>query len=218
MKKVLILTVIAILALGVIAIADSVGPTCEEATLTVTSNIYVLQGFEATATGYDATFCGATGYLLKGHEAVDAAHGSSFPQIVLYDGGPYGPGSGIGDDDLVLSSLSVMSNYNKVKITIDISGVPSDFRNILKIAVSTNDDNDWSNPSYVGNSSSGILTLHDTNGGSPYKGFLFIYTVYTGTPKIFNGTNQGSNQIAPWVEAGKYSITFKFTISPDFTF
>ena len=245
MKKILILTVIAILAVGAIAMAatgSSVKPTCHSKTLKATVSIYVKQGFEATATGYDATFCGPTGFLLAGMEAVNAAGGASNPSLKWYGRGPYsGPkytsftmnesANTIANDDLVLAALTVMSNYNKVNITIDASGigVVNNFGD-LKIVVSDWDNDNWSNHSWVPSNpyfennksytTSGDLTLTQTpinSNESPYAGFLFIYTVYNGS-NLASNYGQQSNQIAPWVEAGKYSITFKFTISPVFTF
>ncbi|MGC8708412.1 MAG: hypothetical protein ACP5R1_06805, partial [Athalassotoga sp.] len=82
MKKVLILSVIAMLALGVMALASGngaygeqvlntnpyggvskaqQGPTCNATSLVVYSEIGIEQGYVATATSYDASFCGATG-------------------------------------------------------------------------------------------------------------------------------------------------------------
>ncbi|MGC8545768.1 MAG: hypothetical protein ACP5NR_07465, partial [Athalassotoga sp.] len=83
MKKVLILSVIAMLALGVMALAGTIsttgngpittGATCSQASLQVVSNIYVVPGYVATATAYDATFCGASGNLLSG-EIVNSSY------------------------------------------------------------------------------------------------------------------------------------------------
>jgi len=109
MKKVLILSVIAMLALSVMALASTAnahvlsnnpygsanlvqaGPTCESSSLTVYSVIGIEQGFVATATSYDASFCGATGSPLT---------------------------SAYTDSGYVLASLSVESNMDSIAVGV----------------------------------------------------------------------------------------------------
>ncbi|MGC9219415.1 MAG: hypothetical protein ACP5G8_08465 [Athalassotoga sp.] len=257
-KKVLILTIIGMLALGVFALAGvpvSTGATCSTAKLSVTSNIWVVQGFDATATSYDATFCGATGFLLAGWDAVGIASngtgGASLSEgtdgglsslLKLYGRGPF-TGSQytpftmdsitntIANNDLVLAAVTVLSNYNQVSITVGVEGsnITSGPFEALGIVASSWDNSNWSKKEWIPSapymqggtqySQSGTLGLTMTPinaNASPYAGFLFIYTVYKGPNPISNSA-QLSNQIAPWVQAGKYPVTFTFTITPTLT-
>ena len=186
MKKVLILTVIAILALGVMALADTMaypthtsGPTCSATTLQVTSNIYVLAGFEATATGYDATFCGASGKLISGtvllnNDSTDSAWTPSASGVLL-------------------ASLSVKSNHRTIKVIANWSSVtgpgtiaPSSGHTVMYYEAG----------SY--NYSTGVWTL--PAGSSPYSGTAYAY--------------YNDQYIQQWVEAGKYTATLTLTIVP----
>ncbi len=244
MKKTLILTVIAIMALGVFALANSnsVGPTCSATNLSVTGSIYVKQGFVATATSYDATFCGVTGYALAGME-VHGADGTVSgqdtgilaDQLSTYGVGPYASGADItsfaalDNYDLILAGLQVQSNYSTVTVAITAKGETSGIGD-LNVVLSTIDDSNYAvPPNSYGAHFGSKLTLSSQSqtgelylstplglvGSSPYEGYLFIYTVYNGTHYF---DHSGSNQIAPWTEAGKYTVSFSFTITPDFSF
>lgn len=247
------------LALGVFAMAlpkrigniVTQGPTCQPATLTVNSNINVVQGFEATATSYDATFCGATGFLLAGTEAVGiASNGTGGASLSVgtdgglgsllqtYGTGPYtgrqisGPMSSIANNDLVLAAVTVLSNYSQVSITVGVEGanIPSGQFGALGLVASSWDNANWSqkqwlpsvpymqgNTLYTQVGTLGLTMTPINTGASPYAGFLFIYTVYKGANPASDSA-QLSNQIAPWVQAGKYPVTFTFTINPTFVF
>ncbi len=184
MKKVLILTVIAIMALGVFALANSnsVGPTCATSTLSVTSNIYVLAGFEATATAYDATFCGATGNLLDGTVLSDG-------NIVTFDSNTF---SGI-----ALAQLKMKSNHQTIKVTA--------------VASITDNNNSYVTDSFPTLSNSLIFSGDGTYTTSDNVWELPAgSSAYTGTGYlVYNSTT-----IQPWIEAGKYTMHITFTITP----
>ncbi len=195
MKKVLILSVIAMLALGVFALAGTItttgngpistGATCSTASLQVVSNIYVLPGYVATATAYDATFCGATGNLLSG-EIVTTAGAA----LVLGNSTTYTQTSGaVG---VALASLQIKSNYQNIQVTGTVSAAqpssgPQLSATFLEVV----------NGTY--NSSTGLWNL-PTASGSPYSGRGYL-------------VGQGDS-ITPWVQAGKYAVTITFTITP----
>jgi hypothetical protein len=118
MKKVLILSVIAMLALSVMALAAGTvtqSATCANSSLTVNSVIGIEQGYVATATSYDASFCGATGN----------------PLTKSYVNSGY-----------VLASLSVESNMQTIAVgvTYTLTGSASDLSGYLPTlnATSTN--------------------------------------------------------------------------------
>jgi hypothetical protein len=192
MKKVLILSVIAMLALSVMALASTAnahvlsnnpygsanlvqaGPTCESSSLTVYSVIGIEQGFVATATSYDASFCGATGNPLT------AAYVSGY----------------------VLASLSVESNMQTIAVgvTYSLNGptgnsavVSSDLSGYLPTLTTTS----------TNGYSSGVLTLAGGSLSTPWKGTLNVI---------------GPSSIQPWVAAGDYKLATTFTITPENTF
>ena len=194
-KKVLILSVIAMLALSVMALASTAnahvlsnnpygsanlvqaGPTCSSSSLTVYSVIGIEQGFVATATSYDASYCGATGNLLTSS----------------YTGSGY-----------VLASLSVESNMATITVAVNYSltgptGNPS-------VSISSTSTGYLTGLSYSSNYSysGSVLTL--TTGGNantPWSGTLYVY---------------GPSHIQPWVAAGDYTLATTFTITPKNTF
>ena len=148
-KKVLILSVIAMLALSVMALANAnsvqVGPTCSSSSLTVYSVIGIEQGFVATATSYDASFCGATGNLLTS---------------------PYNSN---GVSGVLLASLSVESNMDSIavgvsyKLTGSASGLSS---NLPTLTITT--------PTSPNGYSGGVLTLTGGSVSTPWKGTLDV--------------------------------------------
>lgn len=191
MKKVLILTVIAIMALGVFALAagdfgSTTGLTCNTATVTVTSNIYVIPGFMASATVYDATFCGASGALLSG-ELLTSVNSD----LVLGNASDYDSNGAMG---VALAGLTVKSNYYQLKVT------------------ATGSFNGPTSGPSVPLSGAGVLY---TNNGS-YDGSTSIWTLvnsespYTGTAYFY----YDNSHINQWVQAGAYNGTITFTITP----
>jgi len=188
MKKVLILSVIAMLALSVMALANAnvlsnnpydsanlvqAGPTCSSSSLTVYSVIGIEQGFVATATSYDASFCGATGN----------------PLTSAYVNSGY-----------VLASLSVESNMQTIAVGVTYTltgptGNPSVSSSTLTGYLT--------GLSYSSNYSGSALTL---TGGS-------VSTPWSGTLKVI-----GPSSIQPWVAAGDYTLATTFTITPENTF
>ena len=190
MKKVLILTVIAILALGVMALAnttDSVGATCSTTTLQVTSNIYVLAGFEATATGYDATFCGASGKLISGtllKESSSQWNPAQWPGNVNIYYKHY----------LILARLDLKSNYQDITVAVTHEGFFDDNNLGSHIDVKAGDVG-----AYLSNNQQKWHLPVTT--GSPYSGTLYVYY-------------DAYNNIPQWTEANKYSETIEFTVTP----
>ena len=156
MKKVLILSVIAMLALSVMALASTAnahvlsynpygsankvqaGPTCSSSSLTVYSVIGIEQGFVATATSYDASFCGATGD----------------PLTSAYISGSLAN---------VLASLSVESNMATITVGVSytLTGPTGDLTGDLS----------GLNPS---NNSSQVLPLTDGSLSTPWSGTLKV--------------------------------------------
>jgi len=155
MKKVLILSVIAMLALSVMALASTAnahvlsnnpygsanlvqaGPTCSSSSLTVYSVIGIEQGFVATATSYDASFCGATGNPLNS--------------------------SAYSSDGYLLASLSVESNMATITVGVSytLTGPTGDLTGDLS----------GLNPS---NNSSQVLPLTDGSLSTPWSGTLKV--------------------------------------------
>ena len=207
MKKVLILTVIAILALGVMALADhqdSVGATCSEATLTVTSNIVVVQGFEATATAYDATFCGATGDPLS----PVSTYLTSFLSHHGLNPMTASPASGV-----LLEKLEVRSNAATIAVEItgsnfEFNGQPMTLSQInsfmgsiggFSTGIGNNTGAGWYEPYPHPSTYTIILNLESPTSSIPYySGTLYAYLA----------------KIPAWLEAGKYSFDTAFTIMP----
>ncbi|WP_036221654.1 hypothetical protein [Mesoaciditoga lauensis] len=197
MKKVLILMVIAILALGVMAIADHVGPTCDEATLTVTSNIYVLSGFEATATGYEATFCGASGDLVSGtvlKESSSQWNPTPWPEGFTPSSNPNLPYLYY-KRYLILAGLDLKSNYENITVRVTHEGFFEDHSLGNNIDVKAADG--W----FSSDGTTWHLSADPTTNGSPYSGALYVYY-------------DASDGITQWIEANKYSETIKFTVTP----
>lgn len=192
MKKVLILTVIAIMALGVFALANetlSTGATCSTAKLTVESNIYVVPGYVATATAYDATFCGASGYLMDGTVLINDYSGITK--------GNYETPNASG---VALAMLQMKSNHQ----TIEVSAV---------VSVLDGSNNDVTNDfPYNGNG-----LLYTPGSGASYDSGSNVWTLpagsspYEGTAYLYYGSGM---QITPWIEAGKYTLHVVFTITP----
>ncbi len=150
MKKVLILSVIAMLALGVMALAGtytapntpgsvSVGATCAQNSLVVTSVIGIEQGYVATATSYDASYCGATGNPLTG--------------FYTSEGG-----------NVLLAKLSVESNMATISVAVSYAYTG----NINSSNFTTSYSNNY-------NDSTDILTLTGGSNGTPYTGTLYVY-------------------------------------------
>ncbi len=208
MKKVLILSVIAMLALGVFALAGSTaysGLTSQVATLTVTSNIVVVQGFEATATSYDATFSGATGIPLTYTQP-------SYTQTNL----------GLG---VLLAKLTVKSNMNQIGVAFSVNSSNSAINNLFIVnglyfyangsqiynngggwyLNSMNWPNGW-NPGFLTGSwwlssqpnSPSVMSLSGSN--SPYNGELDVLVPY--------------GVVNQWAQAGKYPLTMTFLVFP----
>ena len=195
MKKVLILSVIAILALSVMALANAkvlttnpygyanlvqAGPTCSSSSLTVYSVIGIEQGFVATATSYDASYCGATGNLLT----------SSYTGT--YTGSGY-----------VLASLSVESNMDSIAVGVSYT-LTGPNGNSAVSSSTLNGTGYLTGLSYSSNYSSGVLSL--SNGGS-------ASTPWSGTLNVI-----GPSSIPAWVAAGDYTLATTFTITPKNTF
>ncbi|BBJ28975.1 hypothetical protein [Athalassotoga saccharophila] len=164
MKKVLILGVIAMLALGVMALANTAGyyeqvtqgATCQQASLSVNSMIGIEQGYVATATSYNASFCGASGNPLTGH------------YVSL-------------NSQVLLAELSVKSNMSTIGVTVAFS---SNFPNFSNYSLS-------SYINYSDNYSNGSLTLQ--NGGypnTPYEGTLEVYAPSSIPQWVTAGTYQ----------------------------
>ena len=155
MKKVLILSVIAMLALSVMALASTAnahvlstnpygyassvqaGPTCSSSSLTVYSVIGIEQGFVATATSYDASFCGATGNPLNSSAYSSNGH--------------------------LLASLSVESNMDSIAVGVSytLTGPNGDLTGYLT----------GISPS---NNSSQVLTLTGGSVSTPWSGTLDV--------------------------------------------
>ena len=144
MKKVLILSVIAMLALSVMALAAGTvtqSATCANSSLTVNSVIGIEQGYVATATSYDASFCGATGN----------------PLTSAYVNSGY-----------VLASLSVESNMQTINVgvTYALTGSASGLSHYLPTLTITT--------STSTNGYSGTLTLAGGSFSTPWKGTLNV--------------------------------------------
>jgi len=158
MKKVLILSVIAMLALSVMALANAkvigtnpygyassvqAGPTCSSSSLTVYSVIGIEQGFVATATSYDASFCGATGSPLtsayvSGNVLASLSVESNMQTIavgVTYTlTGPTGNPS-VSSSTLTgyLTGLSYSSNYSGSALNLAGGSVSTPWSGTLKV-------------------------------------------------------------------------------------
>jgi hypothetical protein len=195
MKKVLILSVIAMLALSVMALASTAnahvlsnnpygsanlvqaGPTCSSSSLTVYSVIGIEQGFVATATSYDASFCGATGDPLT----------SAYLSGSLAN---------------VLASLSVESNMDSIAVGVSYtltgptgnSAVESSDLSGYLTTLTLTSPNGYSG---------GVLTLAGGSVSTPWSGTLYV---------------KGPSSIQPWVAAGDYKLATTFTITPENTF
>ncbi|MGC8683812.1 MAG: hypothetical protein ACP5UJ_07770 [Athalassotoga sp.] len=123
------------------------GPTCNATSLVVYSEIGIEQGYVATATSYDASFCGATGNPLTG---------------------AYTTYTNSGISGILLASLKVESNMATiaVSVTFSVTG-PSG------VDVSSFNDNLLtfsSNSNYA----NGTLTLTGGSDGTPYTGTLDV--------------------------------------------
>jgi len=191
MKKVLILSVIAMLALSVMALANAhvlsynpygsanlvqAGPTCSSSSLTVYSVIGIEQGFVATATSYDASFCGATGNLLTSS----------------YTGSGY-----------VLASLSVESNMDSIAYTVSYTLAGPTGNTAVASSVFATSELAVLNPSNPSNPAMGVSNVLKLTGGS-------VSTPWSGTLNII-----GPSSIQPWVAAGDYTFETTFTITPE---
>jgi hypothetical protein len=194
MKKVLILSVIAMLALSVMALANAnvlstnpygyansvkAGPTCSSSSLTVYSVIGIEQGFVATATSYDASFCGATGNPLT----------SSYT-----------------DNGYVLASLSVESNMDSIAYTVSYTLAGPTGNTAVASSVFATSELAVLNPSNPSNPAMGVSNVLKLTGGS-------VSTPWKGTLNII-----GPSSIQPWVAAGDYTFETTFTITPENTF
>jgi len=204
MKKVLILSVIAMLALGVMALAGTIssngtngpvttGATCSTSGLQVTSNVVVVQGFVATATAYDATFCGATGNPLK---YTSPTYNSNY---------------------VLLASLTVKSNMATIGVAFEAYS-PNNVIDTLTGSTCgfyyyANGGNTYNNGGgvYLGytnwpswwspsNPTQNFFTLSLLGSQSPYEGELDVL--------MPNGV------IPPWIQAGEYTLTMSFLVFP----
>jgi hypothetical protein len=147
MKKVLILSVIAMLALSVMALAAGTvtqSATCAQSSLTVNSVIGIEQGYVATATSYDASFCGATGnpltsaYIDSGYVLASLSVESNMQTIavgVTYTlTGPTGnPAVSSGTLTGYLTGLSYSSNYSGSVLTLTGGSVSTPWSGTLNV-------------------------------------------------------------------------------------
>jgi len=217
-KKVLILSVIAMLALSVMALANAkvignnpygsansvqAGPTCSSSSLSVYSVIGIEQGFVATATSYDASFCGAPCNC-------NCALGPSISERLIPGTFQSLPTGVSGITGILLSKLTFKSNASTINVSVNISPNPM---------FSTGGGSSYyyyynpenGSPNLLG-SYSGVspqsfpLDLADGSINSPYAGSLYV---------ILDTTDTAWGKVVP---PGDYTLATTFTISPQNTF
>jgi len=217
-KKVLILSVIAMLALSVMALANAkvlstnpygsansvkAGPTCSSSSLTVYSVIGIEQGFVATATSYDASFCGAPCNC-------NCALGPSISERLIPGTFQPLPAGVSGITGILLSKLTFKSNASTINVSVNI--VPNPMFNTgggSSYYYYYNPEN--GSPLLLG-SYSGVspqsfpLDLAGGSINSPYAGSLYV---------ILDTTDTAWGKVVP---PGDYTIATTFTISPQNTF
>ncbi|MGC9218011.1 MAG: hypothetical protein ACP5G8_01225 [Athalassotoga sp.] len=220
MKKVLILSVIAMLALGVMALASGngalygekvlstnpygwvnsaqQGPTCNATQLVVYSEVGVEQGYVATATSYDASFCGAPC-------PCSCPEGTSVIYRTIngyYTSVTYNP------DGILISTLSVKSNMQPINVSVTVTQ-PTSSGNTLPMATYylmyySNGTSITSSDFYDTNPHSISMTLNGAS--SPYNGKIDV---------VIDGYHTAWGKVVP---VGDYIIATTFTISPQNTF
>jgi len=217
-KKVLILIVIAMLALSVMALANAkvlstnpygsansvqAGPTCSSSSLSVYSVIGIEQGFVATATSYDASFCGAPCNC-------NCALGPSISERLIPGTFQPLPDGVSGITGILLSKLTFKSNASTINVSVNIGPNP-----MFKTGGGSsyyyyyNPENGSPNllGSYSGGSSQSFsLDLAGGSINSPYAGSLYV---------ILDTTDTAWGKVVP---PGDYTVATTFTISPQNTF
>ena len=217
-KKVLILSVIAMLALSVMALANAkvlstnpygsansvqAGPTCSSSSLSVYSVIGIEQGFVATATSYDASFCGAPCNC-------NCALGPSISERLIPGTFQPLPTGVSGITGILLSKLTFKSNASTIKVSVNIS--PNPMFNVgggSSYYYYYNPENGSPNllGSYSGGSSHSFsLDLVGGSINSPYAGSLYV---------ILDTYHTSWGTVVP---PGDYTVATTFTISPQNTF
>jgi len=208
-KKVLILSVIAMLALSVMALASNnpvtQSATCAKSSLSVSSVIGIEQGFVATATSYDASFCGAPCNC-------NCALGPSISERLIPGTFQPLPNGVSGITGILLSKLTFKSNASTIKVSVNI--VPNPMFNAGLAGPSSyyyyyNPEN--GSPNLLGTFSgvspqSFSLDLAGGSINSPYAGSLYV---------ILDTTDTAWGKVVP---PGDYTVATTFTISPQNTF
>jgi len=220
-KKVLILSVIAMLALSVMALANAqvlsrnpygsansvqAGPTCSSSSLSVYSVIGIEQGFVATATSYDASFCGAPCNC-------NCALGPSISERLIPGTFQPLPTGVSGITGILLSKLTFKSNASTIKVSVNI--VPNPMFNAGVAGPSSyyyyyNPEN--GSPLLLNGYYSGVspqsfsLDLAGGSINSPYAGSLYV---------ILDTYHTSWGTVVP---PGDYTVATTFTISPQNTF
>jgi len=210
-KKVLILSVIAMLALSVMALASNnpvtQSATCAKSSLSVSSVIGIEQGFVATATSYDASFCGAPCNC-------NCALGPSISERLIPGTFQPLPDGVSGITGILLSKLTFKSNASTIKVSVNI--VPNPMFNAgvagpISYYYYYNPEKNGSplllgGYYSVGSPQSFSLDLAGGSINSPYAGSLDV---------ILDTTDTAWGKVVP---PGDYTIATTFTISPQNTF
>ncbi|BBJ28974.1 hypothetical protein [Athalassotoga saccharophila] len=213
-KKILILIVIAMLALGVMALANTAGyykqatqgATCQQASLSVNSMIGIEQGYVATATSYNASFCGAPCPICNCTTGPEISQRLINGKYTQYDSLSINQG-------ILISELTVKSNAQNINVTITITQPSNASGSLLS--------NYSSYYIFYNNNASNNL-LGTGNFSSAPQALTFLVNLlptssyYVGAVDVVLDTYD--THWGEFVKPGDYYIRTTFLISPQNTF
>jgi len=230
MKKVLILSVIAMLALGVMTMAagwltsggyssGGTGPYGEQINLVY--NGYITEASTGPTQNTGNLQVTSIIGVEQGYVATAVSYNASFCGV---SGNPLTGLYNTDNTEMLLAQLFIESNATDVTLTVSTSttlppGALTFTYGSLSDATTT-----WKN------SGTHMLTLSTTNvlgsptfntlgsysGSSPEKLSVTPIGQYTGTAQVYANANSSNWSLTKWVTAGQYTVNITFTIAPDY--
>ena len=225
MKKVLILSVIAMLALGVMTMAagwltsggyssGGTGPYGEKINLVY--NGYITEASTGPTQNTGKLQVTSIIGVEQGYVATAVSYNASFCGV---SGNPL-KGLQNSSNGMLLAQLFIESNATDVTLTVSASTtLPS---GALTFTYGSLSNTTWGNSGKLTLSATNVLgsptfnTLGSYSGSSPEKLSVTPIGQYTGTAQVYANANSSNWSSTKWVTAGQYTVNITFTIAPDY--
>jgi hypothetical protein len=225
MKKVLILSVIAMLALGVMTMAagwltsggyssGGTGPYGEKINLVY--NGYITEASTGPTQNTGKLQVTSIIGVEQGYVATAVSYNASFCGV---SGNPL-TGLQNSSNGMLLAQLFIESNATDVTLIVSASTtLPS---SALTFTYGSLSNTTWGNSGKLTLSTTNVLgsptfnTLGSYSGSSPEKLNVTQIGQYTGTAQVYANANSSNWSSTKWVTAGQYTVNITFTIDPDY--